>query len=334
MKWIHPQIVNLAVVAAVVGLVSATGCRNGSGASPNPFLAPDRVPPPATRALAPGQAQPYYPGDPLPVMQSAVAPPAPAMAANAPPADGQSTGDTALAWTAPAAAPTGASTDSAADARPSGWSNEPLVAVPQDSDALRFALAPPSTAPATTAAAATPPPVPFATMPATSQGVVPASFSEPVVSNSGGILAAPNDYGPAPAALPTGPWRSPQISLNPQNTSGSGAAFPATGAPTTAPPNSIDVRLRAVSSPPLEPLESTTPRIRLPGYPAPPQLSAAALQPAPLSTAMLPGGLNGSVQTVQATALAPSPFVAPGSVSPTGGSTVSSDGFRPRGSIR
>ena len=32
----------------------------------NPFTAPSRVPPPATRTLLPGTAQPYYPGDPVP----------------------------------------------------------------------------------------------------------------------------------------------------------------------------------------------------------------------------------------------------------------------------
>ncbi len=41
------------------------GCRNQSTTFTNPFLAPDRVPPPATRPLTPGTAQPYYPGDPV-----------------------------------------------------------------------------------------------------------------------------------------------------------------------------------------------------------------------------------------------------------------------------
>lgn len=42
------------------------GCRSQSTTLSNPFLAPDRVPPPATRNLQPGTAQPYYPGDPMP----------------------------------------------------------------------------------------------------------------------------------------------------------------------------------------------------------------------------------------------------------------------------
>lgn len=44
----------------------ALGCRNQSLPLSNPFMAPDRVPPPSTRTLLPGTAQPYYPGDPVP----------------------------------------------------------------------------------------------------------------------------------------------------------------------------------------------------------------------------------------------------------------------------
>ncbi len=42
------------------------GCQGNTTALRNPFATPNRVPPPATRALQPGAAQPYYPGDPLP----------------------------------------------------------------------------------------------------------------------------------------------------------------------------------------------------------------------------------------------------------------------------
>jgi hypothetical protein len=57
------------VVASVVvlGIIAAAGgCRNQSGTYTNPFLTPDKVPPPQTRVLAPGTAQPYYQGDPMP----------------------------------------------------------------------------------------------------------------------------------------------------------------------------------------------------------------------------------------------------------------------------
>ncbi len=56
-----------------VGLL--VGCRTQSTAMTNPFLAPNRVPPPATRTLLPGTAQPYYPGDPVPTTPVIGAPP-------------------------------------------------------------------------------------------------------------------------------------------------------------------------------------------------------------------------------------------------------------------
>lgn len=56
----------------------ALGCRNQSMPLSNPFLAPDRVPPPATRTILPGTAQPYYPGDPVP-NSPAVGVPAPVL---------------------------------------------------------------------------------------------------------------------------------------------------------------------------------------------------------------------------------------------------------------
>ncbi|NOY29514.1 MAG: hypothetical protein GXP28_04845 [Planctomycetes bacterium] len=42
------------------------GCQGNTTALRNPFATPNRVPPPATRVLQPGAAQPYYPGDRLP----------------------------------------------------------------------------------------------------------------------------------------------------------------------------------------------------------------------------------------------------------------------------
>jgi hypothetical protein len=47
-------------------VATLAGCRSQTSTISNPFLAPDRVPPPATRTLLPGTAQPYYPGDPAP----------------------------------------------------------------------------------------------------------------------------------------------------------------------------------------------------------------------------------------------------------------------------
>lgn len=50
----------------IAALTAVVGCRNQSSTLTNPFLTPDRVPPPSTRVLAPGTAQPFYPGDPAP----------------------------------------------------------------------------------------------------------------------------------------------------------------------------------------------------------------------------------------------------------------------------
>ncbi len=58
-----------------LALVLFAGCRSQTTAMTNPFLAPNRVPPPATRTLLPGTAQPYYPGDPLPTSPAIGAPP-------------------------------------------------------------------------------------------------------------------------------------------------------------------------------------------------------------------------------------------------------------------
>ncbi|QEG35628.1 hypothetical protein [Bythopirellula goksoeyrii] len=55
-------------------LLFSIGCRSQSAPITNPFLAPDRVPPPSTGALQPGAAQPYYPGDPVPGATSVVPP--------------------------------------------------------------------------------------------------------------------------------------------------------------------------------------------------------------------------------------------------------------------
>jgi hypothetical protein len=67
MRWISLTMV----------ICAALGCRSQSTPLTNPFLAPDRVPPPATGTLAPGTAQPYYaPGTPPGTAPFNTAPPA------------------------------------------------------------------------------------------------------------------------------------------------------------------------------------------------------------------------------------------------------------------
>jgi hypothetical protein len=280
MKRIHPNLGLAAIVALFAPGVGMCGCSHNQSGITNPFLAPDRVPPPSTRVLAPGTAQPYYPGDPLPVMQSA----APAAA--------------------PVAAPIAAA---AAPAEPKkiAFSNEPTVAIPSDDNSLRFELpAPPKPEPTPTTPIAN-----AAGSPASLQsGVVPAIYSAAVTGGQPVSQIVPAAGLAEPAT--TGPWRSPQIPATtppavyapaPQPLVSPLVAQPVVMPgyvivpPMSAAPPGMDVTLRAVPSPPPEPVESSTPRIRIPGYPVPP----------------------GTMTTVLPTA-----------------SSSSSDGFRPRSSMR
>ena len=53
-------------VLCILVVCLLSGCRSQTVPLTNPFTGPNRVPPPATRTLQPGTAQPYYPGDPVP----------------------------------------------------------------------------------------------------------------------------------------------------------------------------------------------------------------------------------------------------------------------------
>ena len=63
-----PRITYLGIICLLVG------CRSQALPVTNPFVSPAVVPPPATRAPAPGTAAPYYPGDPLPGSSPAAVP--------------------------------------------------------------------------------------------------------------------------------------------------------------------------------------------------------------------------------------------------------------------
>src|SRR5438105_15917419 len=110
MKAAHPKLRIAFTGATIALLLMLGGCRSSSsGIAGSPFLAPDRVPPPSTRTLLPGQAQPYYPNDPLPPMQSATSPPTSSVAANPAEADARTSTGRTLAWNTPGASapPTG-----------------------------------------------------------------------------------------------------------------------------------------------------------------------------------------------------------------------------------
>lgn len=252
MNGIHPSLT--AVAAAACAMICGTsGCAQ-SGGSTNPFLAPTRVPPPATRTIAPGTAQPYYPGDPLPVMQSAV-----------PNAASSASGEMVKLASA----------------------NEPTVAIPADGRSLRFELPPPPTAAPTVAAGIVPASPSTTATPPTAANTTPAwAGVVPAIYNAAAPTAAED------AASPQGPWRSPQIGVAaaPVGSLQPTAAAPVAASPAVVPgyayvpPQSaaqptMEVTLRAVPSPPPKPGESVTPRIRIPGYPPP----AIALGAAPVA---------------------------------------------------
>jgi len=147
MRRPHVAYLGMLIVAAAVG------CRNQTAPLTNPFLTPDRVPPPSTRVLTPGTAQPYYPGDPLPgaapvgsFPATTIAPPTGAYPpAAAPPATAYPSGP---AYPVNPVTPTPA----APITPPGGWNGYPsqaqsglggdAVRVPNDGQELRFASAP------------------------------------------------------------------------------------------------------------------------------------------------------------------------------------------------
>ena len=130
-------------------------------------MAPDRVPPPNTRALAPGQAQPYYQGDPIPATQRAANRPATAIAALPAEADSRTASGRTLSWAQPGAAVASPAAPTFAppapvmqqQPQPIVAANEGSVAVPNDGDPLRFALPAPQV-PEKPAPIASAPPVP------------------------------------------------------------------------------------------------------------------------------------------------------------------------------
>ena len=81
-------------LASALSVGMLVGCHNQTSSFSNPFMPPDRVPPPSTQQLTPGTAQPYYPGGPVqaapPIAGQPTAPPGtfgapPAYGGQAPP---------------------------------------------------------------------------------------------------------------------------------------------------------------------------------------------------------------------------------------------------------
>lgn len=289
MERIHPNVCFAATCAMIA--LALSGCRSSStGIAGSPFMSPDRVPPPNTRALQPGQAQPYYQGDPLPAMQSAANGPATSIATLPNEPDSRSASGRTLAWAQPGAAapPTQISPTPAAPVpQPQAISTagEASVAVPNDADPLRFPLPAPQTPEnAAPIASAVPTPTPARSVqPVAVQAapnVLQASYNAPIPSAPPLPTQVTN-----PSQQVTSPWRTPQVAQaatvpsyapQPVAVQPNGAAPITLPAPPTIPANTMAATLRAVESPaqPGDPM----PRIRMPGYVAS-QVSADGFRP-------------------------------------------------------
>lgn len=307
MERIHPKPSYAAACVIIALAISSGGCKSSSGMAGSPFMSPDRVPPPNTRAIQPGQAQPYYQGDPLPAMQSAAGPQPTAIAALPAEAETRTPSGRTLSWAQPgAAAPSAASliplvsapaqftaAPPVPQAPPVVAATEAPVGVPTDGDPLRFPLpvtqppesaapiasapvlpanvqANPAAQPAQLAAAAPPSNVQLATYDTPVQFASPTQINLPVVN------------APQQAASP---WRSPQVApaastpnYAPQPVPAQQFnAMPSTpAAPQPIPPNTMAATLRAVEAPPQP--GDPMPRVRMPGYVAS-QTSADGFRP-------------------------------------------------------
>jgi hypothetical protein len=323
----HPNVDRSIVVVAIGCVAALAGCRNQPGAMPNPFLAPDRVPPPATRTLLPGQAQPYYPGDPLPVMQSGTSTPSPTIVAQSAPATQPQSGNGQLTWGTAGTSARGADAGGEPLERGLAQSNEQVVAIPADQDALRFAL--PSerefTSPITPAAMPSQP----TQLAIVDAAVVPASYNSPVASATSPASNGSGELSPMNAVA--SPWRSPQIA---RGVSLSHTNPPTPINPSFVTPSTMDVRMRAVASPPPEPVLPSTPRIRWPGYAVPPSTSGAGFiaQPAPLYVVAWPSRPDMTLQMASIGPLGAPSNQSAINIPPV--AVASGDGFRPRGSVR
>ncbi|WP_428303829.1 hypothetical protein [Lacipirellula sp.] len=201
---------------AIVAVAIFAGCRSNSTPMANPFLTPDRVPPPTTQ-LAPGMAAPYYQGDAMPnaaplAVPAAGMPQIPTAGApagaylpptGAPPASAYPAAPAGSAYPAgstyPAANPVTptAPLNYGASAAPAAKGD--AVGVPNDEQSLRFAAASltPTSTPSPAAVAAS------ATKPTASQFRAPIQSMLPVAGSmdEGAARAfTPNAGAPAPNA--------------------------------------------------------------------------------------------------------------------------------------
>jgi hypothetical protein len=346
MKRSHPIKYAIAFALRSAIVMALAGCSNQQMSASNPFMAPDRVPPPATRTIAPGTAAPYYPGDPVPAAQ--LTSPQPAMVAQAQPVPAP----TVMTPMPPAPAQV--------TPQPLAFGTERSVAVPADNGDLRFALPspPPVTSAQPTPLAASPAPIPMATPTPTqatavaaappSSPVIPAAYNQPLASQP------PPAAGPMPTTSAAdntgGPWRAPQIPntgspvaqaqyLQPQPVAPLQPQLPTQPMASTMP-----VQLQAVPPPATAPatmpsqvepaLPPPPPRMRFPSWTEPstwftPQPAANSPPPGQQLIGYMVPGPNGTPQMISVEQYQ---AMTTGAAQPAA-SVATSDGFRPRGSV-
>lgn len=131
-------------------VLALAGCRSNSPPLSNPFLTPDRVPPPSTQLLTPGSAQPYYPGDSIPATAPLATPTTPTPAPTFVPAPNAAPPVNAY----PGSPVTPTTTPGYGGVYPP-QANGDAVGIPGDDQAMRFASASLTPEPSTAAAAST-----------------------------------------------------------------------------------------------------------------------------------------------------------------------------------
>jgi hypothetical protein len=334
MDRFHPNQRWIALAARGLFVLLVAGCSNQQMSASNPFMSPDRVPPPATRTIAPGTAAPYYPGDPIPAAQ--VAPPAAPLVAQAPPGF--------VPQGSPPVAAMAASNVAPAAAPPTGFTNERTVAIPADNADLRFAV-PPQTVPPGPAQNSAPQ-IAAAAAPA----VVPAAYNQAVPSATEDIdtnspwrsPAVPNATSPVMQAQYSQPQQL-QPAQSFQSPASSGQQMPVQLRAVPAPPTTQALTapqpatMVPVAMAPVETATTPPPRMRFPSMTDPttwftPQPAVAAPQPGPQPGQQLVGymvpGPNGAMQMVSVEQMQ---AMYGGAAQPTA-EVASSDGFRARGS--
>lgn len=296
MEWLPPNMRQAALALRVLVLLCLAGCSNQQMSASNPFLAPDRVPPPATRTIAPGAAAPYYPGDPIPAAQN-VGPAAPLVAKTQ-----------AEAGLGASVAPSGAAV------QPLEFANERTVAIPADDQKLRFAL---PTSPVVPTAYDQP----VASQPAPAAADVPTAaidngssgpWRSPQVPNSDSSVVPAQYVQPQPTVLVAQPPQLPPPPSMP-------VELRAVPSPSPSP-----VTTMTSVDPTMAP-----PRMRFPNLMSP----STWFTPQPAANQQLIGymvpGPNGTMQMVSVDSIR---AMSAGTAQPAA-SVAGADGFRPRGSV-